>query len=151
MVAYYAPRLVISVPLQLLTALAVCLFALWRGQRYERIIAGIFLADGVLAVLLSDQLQDPQGSLHIWIDGIELAVIAPIAVRSGAPWLICQAALQLLRFATVLVHAYAPEVAEPYAYVSLYIIWNLGSYAILVIATLLAMQRAKAEARLQSA
>jgi hypothetical protein len=125
--------------------LVVCAFGLWRGQRYERLVACLFLASLTLGQFLQAQMTDRHNSLALWWEGLEFMFLAWLAVRNGALWLILIAALQLLDLATVAVHRWAPQVAGDYAYESLALIWNLDLRIVLFLATLAAIQRTKAE------
>jgi hypothetical protein len=156
MVAYYSPLghgmlgpTVIYI-FEILASLAVCLFALWRGQRDQQIIACVFLISFAVGWLMQNRLayRDPD-IRDLWIQGLSTPIIVWLAVRSGALWLIIEAALQVLCVTTIFVHHYARDIIGAWPPWELGAIWSLAMNLVLFIATLMAARRAKTVATAQ--
>jgi hypothetical protein len=135
----------LTAQVEALVYLAIGLFALWKGGRYERIVAALFLASLIVVPVLQDRVhyQDPQGRLYLF-DAPEALFLIWLAVRTGAAWLIVEAALQLLCFTTEAVHTYAHQSIGALTYITLLVLWTMAMFLTLLIATLMALRRRSA-------
>ena len=78
--------------------LAICGYALWRGQRDERIVAGICLVASVASFLSLTQWHDRYSNVEyrlLLVDIVTLASFVAVALQSKRFWPLWVAGLQL--------------------------------------------------------
>ena len=82
-----------------LVLFATCGYALWRGRRYERIAAMVFIAATVVSILMRSPLQGRYYGVEtsdLIIDTAVLAAVVAIALVSDRFWPLWAAGLQLV-------------------------------------------------------
>ena len=78
---------------------ATCGYALWRGRRYERIAAAVFIAATVVSIVMRSPLQGRYHGIEtsdLIIDTAVLAAVIAIALASDRFWPLWAAGLQLV-------------------------------------------------------
>jgi hypothetical protein len=78
---------------------AACGYALWRGRRYERIAAVVFIAATVVSILMRSPLQGRYHGIEasdLIIDNVVLIAVVAIALASDRFWPLWVAGLQLV-------------------------------------------------------
>jgi hypothetical protein len=109
-----------------------CGYALWRGRRYERIAAMVFIAATVVSILMRSPLQ---GRYHVIetsdliVDTAVLATVIAIALASDRFWPLWAAGLQLVDSMSHLIKAIHADLL-PNVYGAAERFW---SYPILII------------------
>jgi hypothetical protein len=107
---------------------AICLFALAKGDRWQKVSGGMLLLVAILTVLVQDRIHwlDPEARLFT-LDGLLLAYFLGLAVFIGRAWMMVCAAFQLL---STLSHpaAHALRHVDPNAYLALLQLFNYGVY-----------------------
>jgi hypothetical protein len=109
-----------------------CGYALWRGRRYERIAAMVFIAATVVSILMRSPLQ---GRYHVIetsdliVDTAVLATVIAIALVSDRFWPLWAAGLQLVDSMSHLIKAIHADLL-PNVYGAAERFW---SYPILII------------------
>lgn len=106
-----------------LTLLAICMIAVWRGGRYERMAAFGLVAAWVLTVLAYRAPGLPTEPIELVADVSLLALLVWVALRSSAWWPIFAAGFHLL---AILTHA-AKDLDQQlgtWVYMSAQIIWG---------------------------
>lgn len=112
--------------------LASCGYALWRGRRYERIAAIVFIAATVLSIIARSPLQGRYHELEISdliIDSGVLVSVVAIALVSDRFWPLWAAGLQLVDSMAHMLKALQPTLI-PAVYGAAERFW---SYPILII------------------
>ncbi|HEX3699744.1 MAG TPA: hypothetical protein VHV27_03630 [Phenylobacterium sp.] len=103
--------------------LAVCLAALWKGGREERIVAVAFLLNTAVSYLLLDYRFSGTQWGEFAVDAAFFLVLGAVALRSSRYWPIAAAAFQLLAVVT-----HAASVLDRHlggwAYLTAGIIWT---------------------------
>ncbi|MFL6763651.1 MAG: hypothetical protein ACJ8FO_00460 [Sphingomicrobium sp.] len=82
-----------------LVLFATCGYALWRGRRYERIAATVFIAATVVSILMRSPLHGRYYGIEtsdLIIDTAVLAAVIAIALASDRFWPLWAAGLQLV-------------------------------------------------------
>lgn len=78
--------------------LLICLYAFWRGRKYERLAAGVCLAASIATHFVIGPVPHRYSGIEYGLFGIDLAVLAAfvaIALRSDRFWPLWTAGLQL--------------------------------------------------------
>jgi hypothetical protein len=112
--------------------LAICGYALWRGQRDERIVAGICVVASVVSFLSLTQWQDRYSNVEyrlLLVDIVTLASFVAVALQSSRFWPLWVAGLQLTTSMGHMLKAIDVELI-PVAYGAALRMW---SYPILII------------------
>src|SRR5258707_441099 len=109
-----------------------CGYALWRGRRYERIAAVVFLTATILSVLAHQSLRLGYTAMNggeIAVDSTVLIAVVAIALASDRFWPLWVAGLQLVDSMAHILKAISAGL-PPWAYAIAERFW---SYPILVI------------------
>lgn len=112
--------------------LASCGYALWRGRKYERIAALVFIAATVVSILMRSPLHGRYSGIEISdfiIDSGVLAAVLAIALVSDRFWPLWAAGLQLVGSTSHMLKAIQPGLI-PAVYGAAERFW---SYPILII------------------
>jgi hypothetical protein len=112
--------------------LASCGYALWRGRKYERMAALVFIAATVLSIVLRSPLNGRYSGIEISdlvIDSGVLAAVLAIALVSDRFWPLWAAGLQLIDSMSHMLKAIQPGLL-PAVYGAAERFW---SYPILII------------------
>jgi hypothetical protein len=112
--------------------LASCGYALWRGRKYERIAAVVFIGATVVSIILRSPLQDRYHGVEmsdLVIDSAVLMAVVAIALVSDRFWPLWVAGLQLVDSMSHLLKAIDAELL-PTVYGAAERFW---SYPILII------------------
>jgi hypothetical protein len=111
---------------------ATCGYALWRGRRYERIAAIVFIAATIVSILMRSPLQGRYHGVEasdLVIDTAVLAAVVAIALVSDRFWPLWAAGLQLVDSMSHMMKAVHAELL-PHVYGAAERFW---SYPILLI------------------
>jgi hypothetical protein len=111
---------------------ASCGYALWRGRKYERIAALVFIAATVLSIWMRSPLHGRYSGIEISdvvIDSAVLAAVIAIALVSDRFWPLWAAGLQLVDSMSHMLKAIQPNLL-PAVYAAAERFW---SYPILII------------------
>jgi hypothetical protein len=112
--------------------LVSCGYALWRGRKYERIAAVVFIAATLFSILLRSPLSGRYSGIEISdlvIDSGVLAAVIAIALVSDRFWPLWAAGLQLVDSMSHMLKAVQPGLL-PAVYAAAERFW---SYPILII------------------
>ncbi|MDB5446748.1 MAG: hypothetical protein JWQ97_2065 [Phenylobacterium sp.] len=103
--------------------LLVCGGALWKGGREERLAAGGLLLNAAVTVLMRDYSWPQLQSAEFVADGLMLALLTGIALRSPKYWPMAAAAFQLLGVMTHVAKMIDPSLQQ-WAYMTAIVIWT---------------------------
>lgn len=126
--------------------LATCGYALWRGRKYERIAAILFIAATVLSIVLRSPLHGRYHGIEtsdLIIDSIVLAAVLAIALISDRFWPLWVAGLQLVDSLSHVMKAVDPDLL-PKVYGAAERFWSYPILIILLIGAWRQHQRASA-------
>ena len=111
----------------------VCAFALWKGERVERVVAVALMASWLLTLLVEDRWHWGDAQWNVLAVDIALTLfLAWLAMTSGLNWLLFAAAFQLLGVVTHLAVIVEPSFVAK-TYLAGLIIWSylaIGSLAV---------------------
>ncbi len=117
--------------------LVTCGYALWRGRKYERIAAVVFLTATVLSVLSHQALQVRYQAVDIGeviVDSAVLIAVVGIALVSDRFWPLWVAGLQLVNSMAHILKAVTGDL-PPWAYAVAERFWSYPILVILLIGT----------------
>jgi len=115
-----------------LVLFATCGYALWRGRKYERIAASVFIAATVVSILMRSPLHGRYYGIEtsdLIIDTAVLAAVIAIALASDRFWPLWAAGLQLVDSMSHMMKAIDADLL-PHVYGAAERFW---SYPILII------------------
>ena len=120
---------------------AVCLYALLRGGRPEKIAGGVIAVAWVASSLLQDRIHilSPQWAVA-WLDVVLFVVFVIMALRWRRGWLIIACATQLLTAATHFTTLLDPRLFA-LAIITAYYVWSYATLIALAWGTHLAARR----------
>jgi hypothetical protein len=121
-----------------LLLLASCGYALWRGRRYERIAALVFIAATVLSVLGHSPLRLRYVGIEtvdVIVDTAVLVAVVAIALASDRFWPLWVAGLQLVDSMSHLMKVIDAEIV-PRVYAAAERFWSYPILAILLLGAL---------------
>lgn len=127
-----------------------CGYALWRGRKFERLSAGIFIGASVASVLARSPQPDRYFGIEhgdLVIDLFVLVAMVAIALRSDRFWPLWVAGLQLTMSMSHVLKALQPDLL-PLAYAAAERFWSYPTLIILFIAAWRQHQRYREEQRL---
>lgn len=131
--------------------IATCGYALWRGRKYERLAASIFIGATIMSVLARSPVQERYLGIEagdLVIDLLVLFAIVAIALRSDRFWPLWVAGLQLTIGLSHLLKAIQPDLL-PLAYAAAERFWSYPTLLILFIGAWRQHRRTLAEQRLR--
>lgn len=119
----------------------VCLYALIKGGRPEKIVAIVIAVAWAASSLLQDRIHilSPQWGVA-WLDVVLFAVLVIMALRWRRVWLIFASATQLLTAATHFTALLDPRIFA-LAIITAYYIWSYATLGALAWGTHLAARR----------
>ena len=122
-------------------------YALYRGQRYERLVAIICVAATIVSVALHSPLHERYAGIEtvdLVVDCALLAAFVLIALRSDRFWPLWVAGLQLTMSISHLLKAIEPDLL-PFAYAAAQRSWSYPILIILAVGTWRGRKRQRAE------
>jgi hypothetical protein len=136
-----------------LLLLASCGYALWRGRKYERMAALVFIAATVSSILWESPVQHRYVGIELTnliVDSGVLVALIAIALLSDRFWPLWAAGLQLVDSLSHVMKAVdAGMIAKAYGTAERF--WSFPILAVLLIGTWRSRQRLLRARRLQSA
>ena len=132
--------------------LVTCGYALWRGRKYERLAATVFIAASLISVWARAPLQERYLGIELSdliVDSLVLAASVTIALRSDRFWPLWVAGLQLTISMSHLLKALQPDLL-PLAYAAAERFWSYPTLLILFAAAWRQHRRHLAEQRNQA-
>ncbi len=107
---------------------AICIFALWKGGRWEKMSGLALLFANITTSLIQDRIHwmDPQARFLIE-DCILLVLFLGLAMRYGQAWMIFAAAFQLLSTLSHPAAHFARRIG-PIAYIAIFQLFSYGVY-----------------------
>ena len=133
--------------------LVTCGYALWRGRKYERIAAIVFLTATIASVYSHMTLQVRYQTVDIGeviVDSGVLVAVIGIALASDRFWPLWVAGLQLTTLVAHLLKAVQLELV-PHAYGAAARFWVYPIFLIIVIGTWRTHRRARLEEQARAA
>ena len=126
----------------------VCVFALWKGGRIERIVAVAFMTAWLLTLLVEDRWHwgDTQWNV-LAVDILLTLFLAWLAMTTGLNWLLFAAAFQLLGVVTHLAVIVDPGFVAK-TYLAGLIIWSYLAIGSLAVGTWIARRKGQPRSRL---
>lgn len=127
--------------------LASCGYALWRGRKYERLAAMVFIAATVLSILARSPLHGRYSGIEISdlvIDSAVLVAVVAIALVSDRFWPLWAAGLQLVDSMSHMLKAIQPSLI-PAVYGAAERFWSYPILLILLVGAWRQHHRAMAE------
>lgn len=120
---------------------AVCLYALWKGDRPARIGGGVIALAWIGSWLLQDRVHilQPQWAVA-WLDVALFAVFAGMALKWRRGWLIFAGATQLLTAASHFAFVIDPRLSA-LGFMTAYYLWSYATLIALAWGTYLASRR----------
>lgn len=118
-----------------LLLLVSCGYALWRGRRYERIAALVFIAATIVSILMRSPIEGRYQGLEssdLIIDSAVLAAVIAIALASDRFWPLWAAGLQLVDSMSHMMKAVRADLL-PHVYGAAERFWSYPILAILFI------------------
>jgi hypothetical protein len=128
---------------------ATCGYALWRGRRYERIAAIVFIAATVVSILMRSPLQGRYHGVEtsdLIVDTAVLAAVIAIALVSDRFWPLWAAGLQLVDSMSHLLKAIHADLL-PHVYGAAERFWSYPILLILFIGAWRQHRRTQLQAR----
>lgn len=129
--------------------LATCGYALWRGRKYEKLSAAVFIAASIGSVVARSPRPERYLSIEhgdLLIDLLVLAATVAIALRSDRFWPLWVAGLQLTISMSHFLKAVQPDLL-PIAYAAAERFWSYPTLIILAVGAWRQHQRSIAERR----
>jgi hypothetical protein len=132
---------------------ASCGYALWRGRKYERIAACVFIAATVFSILMRSPLHGRYSGIEISdliVDSTVLAAVVAIALVSDRFWPLWAAGLQLIDSMSHMLKAIQPDLL-PAVYGAAERFWSYPILIILLVGAWRQHRRTLASTRLDGA
>jgi hypothetical protein len=126
---------------------ASCGYALWRGAKYERIAAVVFIAATFLSFLMHSPLRGRYGAIEIsdlFVDSAVLVAVMTIAFLSDRFWPLWAAGLQLVDSLSHVMKAIDSDLV-PKVYGAAERLWSYPILIILLVGAWRHHRRARAE------
>jgi len=107
---------------------SICLAALWKGDREERMAGVVLLLTTIFTPLIQDRIHwmDP-GARFLIEDSLLLVLLLGLAMRHGRTWMLFAAAFQLLSTLSHPAAHLSPRVG-PIAYIVIFQLFSYGVY-----------------------
>lgn len=133
--------------------LVSCGYALWRGRRYERVAATVFIAATIVSILLRSPLQGRYNGIEtsdLIVDNAVLLAVIAIALVSDRFWPLWAAGLQLVDSMSHLLKAIHSDLL-PHIYGAAERFWSYPILVILLIGAWRQDHRSRKEQRASAA
>ena len=124
-----------------LLALSVCAFALWKGDRPEKLGGGVLAAAWILSAAAQDwpRADGPEYGI-LAVDVAYLAFSLWLGLSSARVWALCVAAFQLLIVLTHVATIIDLRIGQ-FGFFSAYFIWSYLIIVALAVGTVQALRR----------